>query len=463
MAIDYIIAQKLEKIKTRLVLTHAFFGVLLSMLDIKEDGYVGTMGTNGINLYYNRKFVDHLTDEQLTFVLMHEIMHVAYMHVGDIRMQDRNATKWNFACDIVINNELSELCRRSKMYKILPGVLIDERFINKTAEYVYNNLPDNKRFQFTIGRGSCPKCGGAGSYRDKCGTCDGTGVTNEKCDRCNGSGKVKDENGERECPSCKGSGEENSVCQNCGGSGSVGKEKECDCGGGDNKFHEGDLLQPANPDVLNEIKDKVMQAYEATKKLQGFVPAGLVRSIEDMMKPKVPWQKIFLRFLGNALARDDYSFAKPNRRFLSYDDIIMPDLRNNIVGNVVIAVDTSGSISHGQLSQFAAELKKVSHLVNETTVITCDASVHEVVKLYQMDSFLKKIKFKGGGGTNFTPVFDYIEKYNLSPEVMIYLTDSYGTFPKLKPNYPVIWILTHEEQIKNVPWGEKAVIPNCEK
>jgi len=210
------------------------------------------------------------------------------------------------------------------------------------------------------------------------------------------------------------------------------------------------------------MKDKVVQAYEATKKTQGYMPTGLARAIQGLTKSKIPWQKVFHRFVGNALAKDDYSYARPNRRYLS-QELYLPDLRNHIVGNVIIGVDTSGSIGNSELVQFCAELKKISYSVEETTVITCDAAVHEVVKINKMEEFLTKVKFKGGGGTDFRPVFNYVQKHRMQPEILIYLTDSYGTFPERPPKFPVIWILTDKNGEGNIPWGEKAVIPNVAK
>ena len=455
---DPALEKKLEKIKTQLVIKHAFFGVLLSMLDMTEDGSIPTMGTDGARLVYNKKFVMDLPDAQLRFVLMHEIMHIAYMHCGNERMLDRDPRKWNYACDFVINLELEDLCKRSEDYQMMPGILVDHKYNNMIAEQVYKQLPENPNYRFAIGRGSCPKCGGTGQHQDKCPKCGGTGVDFADCPSCGGTGQ---KNGQ-DCPDCGGSGTEKQVCGTCGGSGGVGPQKPCDCGGQSGGYHEGDLLRPAEPDVLEEMKDKVVQAYEATKKTQGYMPAGLARAIQGLTKSKIPWQKVFHRFVGNALAKDDYSYARPNRRYLS-QDLYLPDLRNHIVGNVIIGVDTSGSIGNSELVQFCAELKKISYSVEETTVITCDAAVHEVVKINKMEEFLTKVKFKGGGGTDFRPVFNYVQKHRMQPEILIYLTDSYGTFPETRPRYPVIWILTDKNGEGNIPWGEKAVIPNVAK
>ena len=135
----------------------------------------------------------------------------------------------------------------------------------------------------------------------------------------------------------------------------------------------------------------------------------------------------------------------------------MPHLFNNVIGEIVVAIDTSGSITQKQLGQFAAEIHKLNHLVDKITAITCDAQIHETVEVYQMQDILSQIKFKGGGGTAFEPVFEWVEKHGQTPDLLIYLTDSYGSFPQKVPHYPTLWVLTQEEHY-DIPFGEFVVM-----
>jgi len=213
----------------------------------------------------------------------------------------------------------------------------------------------------------------------------------------------------------------------------------------------------------DDMEDRVISAYEMTKdfyadKNHGNLPGGITRWVDKMRKSKVKWERIFHKYVGQALAKDDYTYERCNRRLLS-QDIYLPDLRNHIIGNVVVAVDTSGSITKKIIETFAAELYKVSHLVEEVTVITCDATVHEVVKIRKMDDFMKKIKFLGGGGTDFRPAFRTIEDMRARPELFIYLTDLYGTFPDKVPPYPVLWVAICEGNVDAVPFGQVTVMP----
>lgn len=212
----------------------------------------------------------------------------------------------------------------------------------------------------------------------------------------------------------------------------------------------------------DDMEDKIITAYEMTKnhKGKGNTPAGLKRWIDKLRKNKVKWERIFHRYVGQALSKDDYSFVRINKRFVG-QGMYLPDLRSNIIGSVVIAVDTSGSIGKNCLEQFAAEIAKISHLVSEVTVMTCDAQVQEVVKLTSFSNWLSKLHFRGGGGTDFRPVFDKVKEMNIVPELLVYLTDAYGTFPEKRPNYPTLWCVTCQDGMQYIPnWGQKVLLPN---
>jgi predicted metal-dependent peptidase len=211
----------------------------------------------------------------------------------------------------------------------------------------------------------------------------------------------------------------------------------------------------------DDMEDKIITAWEMTKnhKGKGDAPAGMKRWIDKLRKSRVRWERVFHRYVGQALAKDDYSFTRVNKRFLG-QGIYLPDMRSYIIGSVVIAIDTSGSIGRNCLEQFAAEIAKIGHLVDEITAMTCDAQVHEVVKIKRFENFIKKLQMKGGGGTDFRPVFNKVKDLKMNPELLIYLTDAYGSFPEKKPQYPVLWCVTSEDGMNYIPWGQKVLLPN---
>jgi predicted metal-dependent peptidase len=209
----------------------------------------------------------------------------------------------------------------------------------------------------------------------------------------------------------------------------------------------------------DDMEDKIVTAYEMTKdaKSKGDIPAGIKRWIDKIRKSKVNWTRIFHQYIGNAISKDDYSYTRVNKRFLG-QDIYLPDLRSHTLGRVIVAIDTSGSIDKEQLQQFAAEIHKISGLILELTVITCDAEVHEVVKVQQFQNFMNKLKFKGGGGTSHKPIFAKIKELRMDPELLVSLTDMYSDIDQIKkPNYPVLWCSTSE--VDKAPFGKVVQIP----
>lgn len=221
-------------------------------------------------------------------------------------------------------------------------------------------------------------------------------------------------------------------------------------------------IEASDESSWDDMEDKIVTAYEMTKntKGKGNVPAGLKRWIDKLRKNKVKWERIFHKYVGQALARDDYSYTRVNKRYLG-QNIYLPDLRNYIIGNVVVAIDTSGSIGRNCLEQFAGEINKIRHLVSEVTAISCDCRVQEVVKINKFGDFLSQIKMSGGGGTDMRPVFERVKQENMTPELLIYLTDAYGSFPEKAPGYPVLWCCTDEGGMSYLPsWGQRVLIPN---
>jgi len=203
---------------------------------------------------------------------------------------------------------------------------------------------------------------------------------------------------------------------------------------------------PDDEDKQQDIEDRILAAYESSKH-EGVMPAGIVRAVDEIRKARVPWSRVFQRYLGSALSKEDYSYSQPNRRFIG-QDLYMPSLLSYKVGLVAVAVDTSGSIGQNELGAFSNELRKVAALISEVIVMSCDAQVHSFEIIRDASNFTNAVKkLAGGGGTDFRPPFDELKKRRITPEVFIYLTDGEGIFPnKHHIPYPTIWVMTTERK-----------------
>jgi len=126
---------------------------------------------------------------------------------------------------------------------------------------------------------------------------------------------------------------------------------------------------------------------------------------------------------------------------------------------VVVGIDTSGSIGQTELDRFFAELRGILENVKpkRVHVVWCDAQVHKVDVVEEVED-MGGLKPHGGGGTDFRPVFDWIEKEGLEPDALVYLTDGLGAFPTHAPKYPVLWGAIMEN-VKYPNWGEVVPVP----
>ncbi len=192
----------------------------------------------------------------------------------------------------------------------------------------------------------------------------------------------------------------------------------------------------------------VSQAAQAAK-THGNTPKGLERFFGELDAPKVPWREVLQRFITQ-ITRDDYAWNRPNKKYLSMG-WLMPSLYSESMGEIAVVIDTSGSIDQPMLDAFGAEIKAI---VDQTrpiklTVIYCDAAVNHVDEFAAGEDL--KFKMRGGGGTDFRPPFNLIERRDTQPMALVYLTDGYGPFPKQAPEYPVMWCMTTSVR---GPWGE---------
>jgi predicted metal-dependent peptidase len=130
---------------------------------------------------------------------------------------------------------------------------------------------------------------------------------------------------------------------------------------------------------------------------------------------------------------------------------------------MMIGIDTSGSVGTDDFKEFMAEIRGIMQTYkNETTIIESDAQVQKTYKLkpnQQLDT-----KFKGRGGTDYEPVFKYLKEKEKDVDLLIYFTDFYCSFPKEKPKFPVLWVVTSQGDKDNKPpWGMTIRIKKASK
>jgi predicted metal-dependent peptidase len=182
----------------------------------------------------------------------------------------------------------------------------------------------------------------------------------------------------------------------------------------------------------------------------GKLGAHMMRLVDDLLQPQLPWRSLLAHYLTTA-ARDDYDFAHPSRR---EGAAILPGLRSDEI-DLVVALDTSGSIDDQEIAEFVSEINAIKGQVcARIRTLACDERVNNespwIAETWEPLTLPERID--GGGSTRFTPVFDWIAQQERTPDVVIYLTDAEGEFPTQEPSYPVLWLVKGKAR---VPWGTR--------
>lgn len=201
-----------------------------------------------------------------------------------------------------------------------------------------------------------------------------------------------------------------------------------------------------------EWKVRVAQAAQAAK-MMGKMSAGLERLVGEILKPKVDWRDVLRKFLEKCKS-DQRTWSKFNRRFLA-QGIYLPSVSGESLGEIAFAVDCSGSITQEVIDQFAAEILSAKEDGNPTKihVVYFDSEVSHY-ECYGRDDDLD-IKPHGGGGTAFSPVFEYFAEHDINPVACVFLTDLCCNDFGEQPDYPVLWVSTDEG---TAPFGEVVLM-----
>jgi len=433
------VKHRLVKARTQLLLDEPFFGFLVQHLPLLEDPSCKTMWTNGVNIGYNPHWVDSITDEQIKGTYSHEVLHVANGHCW--RREDRDEEDWNKACDYVINPILKEAG-----FLLPEHVLIDPRFKGMSAEQVYDAIHQ-------------PKPEASGSPKASQGAKGSKGGSNSASNDA-GDEKTKDPGKEL------GSGpKKDSGTNDDGASGPAFGKKE---GGGDSNGSgdgtedrttlAGEVRDAPKGADTKQLEQQWKQTVEHARKfatMRGKLSGDLKRMVDEALKPTVNWRDVMRQFIHQSWNSMDYSWRLPSSRYVG-QELYLPKLVSETLPCLIIATDTSASIWKRLLAAFQAESIEIIDEVkpDETFLVYCDAAVKRVDRFVPGDP----VKFfpVGGGGTDFRPVFDWVEKEGLAPACLVYLTDLDGVFPETVPDYPVLWVTPPTD--KRPPWGDHLEI-----
>jgi predicted metal-dependent peptidase len=211
-----------------------------------------------------------------------------------------------------------------------------------------------------------------------------------------------------------------------------------------NELDELDLfLETIDMDDVDyaELTNILVRA-ESAARMQGQLPLGISREYNFLMYPKIDWRIMLKEFIQSF--PNDWDFSNRDRRFMN-SPFYLPSLAGEKI-QIALAIDTSGSISHDEISQFMTESYSILAAYQRVEIIMmcCDAAVHNVKKVTSLQE-ATSFNVTGGGGTDFRPVFEKLKDFHSEFDALIFFTDGHGTFPtNLYSNYKVLWIMTTE-------------------
>ena len=420
--------RRLARARLLIVTKQPFFGNLLSYLLTEErtDLKYKTMATDGIHLYYDPGFVMKHTDEEIMWVVVHEVMHCALKHF--IRRQ-ANPEIWNAAADYALNQLISDLPATCGVMlpeslggskdetKTKNGILIKEKVVGWSAEQIYHFLLEN-------------------------------GVDLPPEEKWNFGGiEPPDPNDKPEDqPDNSGDSDPNEI-----------------------KVTPQDLK---NPEAMDKYWEERLK--ESITKNQGSMPENFKRKLMKLLQPKVDWKSKLKRFIISLGEKHRYDI--PDRRFIGMDDIQWTRTKiKSAFDEMIVIADTSGSIGTKELTAMVSECVKIMEEFKpkEILLMWCDSILHLPVEKVTKQSMNKFDSPRGGGGTDFRPPFEWIKKNLLGKKSLgpiVYFTDGFGNFPaasefglsQYKDN--VIWVIIGTEGYSSgdrvaVPFGQRIDLP----
>jgi predicted metal-dependent peptidase len=386
---------------------------MIGKVEVKDDTASGTAQTNGLDVIYDRAFIDRLNDKQIAFLVLHENMHKAYRHlIVWQKLYKENATLANLACDYVINLQIQDYDRSGAVVEMPTDAegnvmgCIDEAYRGMDAHQVYNELV-------------------------------------KKHGKDAGKVKVLVQNGH---PSSDGQGGEQS-------DGNVEKLPESF------DSHDWDGAQEATQEEQEAQAKEIESALRQGSILVGKMGGNVERGISEMLTPKIDWKEALREFVKSATqGKDKTTWRRLHKRYIA-SDIIMPSSYNENVGNIIIGIDTSGSIGTAELNQFLSEVKSICEEVSPEAIDLLYWDTHVASRETYMNNELagltESTKPAGGGGTDPTCVPKFMAKHNIKGECLLMLTDGYighqdaSDYASLG-SIPLLWCVKGNDRFSSV-------------
>jgi len=385
------------------------------------------VGKNGINyqLVVNPDFWEKLSDLNRLGLLKHELLHIAFGHLTTVfKFSDRKLA--NVAMDMEINQYIESSWLpggdlSSDEFKQLKEAVKAEMELakenNATAEEllaISEKLPSRGIMIDDYEELNLDRKAGARYYYDK----------------------LKEAKDDKDQKGTSGSQNFDDLCD------------QMDSGDGDNlpdhsTWDEFENLSEAEQKLIEKQVQKILSdAKEQTVKKRGTVPGEIegVIVIDEIVAPKFDWRGYIRRFTGISTKVFTKKIRrKENRRFSDN-----PGLKIKMKQHMLLAIDTSGSVSNEELIEFMNEIHHIYKAGVDITIIQCDTRIHSIEPYKGKND----LKVHGRGGTEFDPVLEYYNDNSKNYTSLVYFTDGECN-TRVKPKGNVLWVISERSEMNN--------------
>ena len=211
--------------------------------------------------------------------------------------------------------------------------------------------------------------------------------------------------------------------------------------------HDWEGAEALSDDEVKETAKQIDQALRQGEIIRGKMQGNKNRAVNEILEPKVNWREQLREFVNATCKnKDRTSWKRPHKRFIGHD-IYMPSMIGESIGQVVVGIDTSGSIGQKELNEFLSEVVAICDDVSPSSIelLYWDTAVagHETYNQGDYKALVQSTKPAGGGGTHVGCVNQYVKDKRIQPEAIIILTDGYveddwgGNW-----EYPTLWAVT---------------------
>lgn len=211
-----------------------------------------------------------------------------------------------------------------------------------------------------------------------------------------------------------------------------------------------DQAEPGKAVTKDEVTEIILRASTQAQAMgqdPGSLPGEIAIQLQRTLNPPLPWYTILQNYLTE-FNKDDYSFRRPNRRFLPH--YYLPTAHSKAICNIAAFVDSSSSVSDSDFDDFITKVAEVQKVLQpkKITVVAFDTRIKSVQELTENDDPFRKLKFAGRGGTQIAPVHKWIAEHK--PTVTLIFTD--GEFQQhapIDPRCPIVWLIYDDPQWKS--------------